>query len=89
MSVKTIMDESPFTSFHRKLTIYTCGGPFLDGYILTIIGVALTQMTTQLDLTTFWSAMVGASALLGLLVGGALFGYITDLVGRHVTADLN
>ncbi|NUJ15640.1 MFS transporter [Bacillus glycinifermentans] len=89
MSVKTIMDESPFTSFHRKLTIYTCGGPFLDGYILTIIGVALTQMTTQLDLTTFWSAMVGASALLGLLVGGALFGYITDLVGRHVMYTLD
>ncbi|KHD84923.1 metabolite transporter [Heyndrickxia ginsengihumi] len=89
MRLQTIMDEAPFTSFHRKLTIYTCGGPFLDGYILTIIGVALSHMQTQLQLNTFWSAMIGASALAGLLLGGLVFGYITDLVGRHVMYTLD
>jgi MFS transporter, putative metabolite transport protein len=88
MRLQTIMDESPFISFHRKLTIYTCGGPFLDGYILTIIGVALSHMQ-QLHLSTFWSAMIGASALAGLLLGGLVFGYITDLVGRHVMYTLD
>lgn len=89
MKLHTIMDESPFTHFHGKLTIYTSGGPFLDGYILTIIGVALIQLQPQFHLGAFWSGMIGASALAGLFAGGLVFGYVTDLVGRHVMYTLD
>ncbi len=37
-----VMDEAPTSRFHRKLLIACCGGPFLDGFVLSIIGVALS-----------------------------------------------
>jgi len=83
------IEDSPLTPFLKKLTIYTSGGPFLDGYILTIIGMALLQLEPQLQLDTFWTAMIGAAALIGLLVGGAIFGYVTDLIGRQVMYQLD
>jgi MFS transporter, putative metabolite transport protein len=39
------LDDAPLTAFHKKLALYSSGGPFLDGYILSIIGVALVQIT--------------------------------------------
>jgi putative MFS transporter len=78
------MEDSPFTSFHKRLTINSAGGPFIDGYILSIIGIALTQMGTQLHLNAFWSGLIGASALAGIFIGGFFLGYLTDLIGRKV-----
>lgn len=74
-----VVEDSPLTPFLKKLTVYTSGGPFLDGYILTIIGMALLQLEPQLHLDTFWTGLIGAAALVGLLVGGIIFGYVTDL----------
>jgi putative MFS transporter len=77
------VEDSPLTPFLKRLTVYTSGGPFLDGYILTIIGMALLQLEPVLQLDAFWTGMIGAAALIGLLVGGAIFGYVTDLTGRQ------
>lgn len=87
---KSIMEDSPLTPFHKRLTIYSAGGPFLDGYILSIIGIALTQMGPQLHLDAFWTGLIGASALAGIFIGGLLLGYLTDIIGRQVmyTVDL-
>ena len=30
--------------FHKKHAPYSSGGPFIDGYALTIVGVALTTL---------------------------------------------
>ncbi|CQR73048.1 Inner membrane metabolite transport protein YgcS [Sporomusa ovata DSM 2662] len=83
------IEDHPYSPFLRKLTIYTSGGPFLDGYILVIIGIALIQLEPFLKLDSFWLGMVGASALLGLLVGGALFGYVTDRMGRQLMYQID
>ncbi len=72
------------------MILFASGGPFLDGYVLVIIGVALTQLGPELNLDAHWNALVGASALVGLFIGTALGGYVTDLVGRKkmFTADI-
>ena len=80
---KTIDDVS-MTPFLRKITFFSSGGAFLDGYVLAIIGVALTQITPLFNLDTMWSAAVGASVFLGILFGTILGGYLTDLVGRRI-----
>ncbi|WAH36530.1 MFS transporter [Alicyclobacillus dauci] len=80
---KNPVEDAEFSSFHARLTIYSSGGPFLDGYILSIIAIALTQITPQLHLNATWSGLVGASALIGIFIGGFL-GYVTDKVGRQL-----
>jgi MFS transporter, putative metabolite transport protein len=80
---KNIVDDAEFSAFHARLTVYTSGGPFLDGYILSVIGIALIQITPQLHLNTTWSGLVGASALIGIFIGGFM-GYVTDKFGRQL-----
>ncbi|MFD9130715.1 MFS transporter [Kitasatospora sp. NPDC059571] len=84
------IDNAPYTAFHRRLALACSGGPLLDGYILSIVGVALIGMRPDLGLSTADVSLIGAAALLGMFVGGALFGVLTDRIGREVmyTADL-
>lgn len=83
------VDDAELSGFHVRLGIYSAGGPFLDGYILSIIGIALVQLTPQLHLSATWVGLIGASSLIGIFLGGAVFGYITDLVGRQVMYTLD
>lgn len=84
------IDDAPLTTFHKKLTAYSSGGPFIDGYALTIIGIALITLEPAMALSTTEVGLVGAASLIGVFVGGGVFGYVTDKVGRQVMyiADL-
>ncbi|MBB1199435.1 MFS transporter [Enterobacteriaceae bacterium 89] len=76
-------DDLRFSSIHRRIMLWGSGGPFLDGYVLVIIGVALEQLTPLLKLDAQWIGLLGAGTLVGLFVGTSLFGYISDKVGRR------
>ncbi|MFC0436963.1 MFS transporter [Kutzneria buriramensis] len=84
------IDDAPVTGFHRKLTAACSGGPLLDGYLLGIVGIALTGITTELHISTTTSAVIGVAALVGMFFGGLVFGPITDRIGRKpmYTVDL-
>ena len=90
MQAQASLDDAPFGAFHRRIAIYSCGGPFCDGYILGIIAAALGPLSSEIGLTAGWQGIVGAAALIGMFVGGLVFGYLTDLLGRRVmySADL-
>lgn len=76
-------DDIRFSSIHRRIMLWGSGGPFLDGYVLVIIGVALHQLTPILKLDAQWIGLLGAGTLAGLFIGTSLFGYISDRVGRR------
>ena len=76
-------DDLRFSSIHRRIMLWGSGGPFLDGYVLVIIGVALEQLTPLLKLDAQWIGLLGAGTLAGLFIGTSLFGYISDRVGRR------
>jgi putative MFS transporter len=84
------LDDAPLSRFHKKLALYASGGPFLDGYVLSIIGVALVQISAKFDMSSAQEGLVGASALIGIFLGAFLGGWLTDLFGRQVlfTIDL-
>lgn len=90
MSLTESFDGAPLNHFHKRLVIYSSGGPFLDGYVLSVIGMALVQLTPQLGLSLFWEGMIGASALIGIFFGGFVGGWLTDKFGRQIlyTIDL-
>ncbi|MFD0330587.1 hypothetical protein ACFQZC_26245 [Streptacidiphilus monticola] len=81
--MSTVIDTAPYTRFHKRLALACSGGPLLDGYILSIVGVALIGMQPQLGLSTADVSLIGAAALVGMFVGGAVFGVLTDRIGRR------
>lgn len=85
-----LIDDAPLNNFHKKLTLFSAGGPFLDGYALTIIGIALITLKPAFNLGTSETGLIGAGALFGIFIGGSVFGYVTDKIGRKTMyiADL-
>jgi putative MFS transporter len=85
-----LLDDVPLSSFHLRVTTYTTGGMFCDGYILGMVGIALAVWGPQVGLSSVWDGLIGASALVGIFVGALVFGPITDRVGRQTMylADL-
>jgi len=77
------IEDVPLNGFHQLLTVRSSGGWLMDGYVLSIIGVAMVQFSTALGLTDFWQGMVAASALIGIFFGGFLGGWLSDRIGRQ------
>ena len=83
MSSLAIMDEAPTSKFHRKLLVACCGGPFLDGYILSLIGVAMIGFLAEFPATPLQVGLIGAASLIGMFFGAIIFGSLTDRIGRE------
>lgn len=77
------IEDVPINRFHQLLMVRSGGGWVMDGYVLSIIGVALMQAADALLMDSFWQGMVAASALLGVFFGGFLGGWLTDKLGRQ------
>lgn len=86
----SIIDDSPMKPFHWRLVFQSAGGPFLDGWLLSIIGIALVGMKPALGLSSLELSLAGAAALIGIFFGGLVFGRLTDVIGRQLmyTIDL-
>lgn len=75
--------ESPAQRrFHRKVTLLSAAGTFLDGYDLAVIAVALPVLTKQWHLAPSLAAPLAASAVVGMLIGALVVGRLTDRLGR-------
>jgi len=79
-----LIDDAPLTSFHKKLTLYSSGGPFIDGYTIAMISFTYATMGASFPVSTSSKGLIAAAALIGIFVGGLVFGWVTDKVGRHV-----
>ena len=76
------LDESGITPFHWKIMFVSGMGFFTDAYDLFIIGVVLTLLKTEWNLSAFHVALVGSTALIAAAIGSLVFGRIADLLGR-------
>jgi MFS transporter, putative metabolite transport protein len=83
MSKTISIEDLPINHFHRLLTVRSGGGSFVDGYVLSIIGIALIQVSSALALSAFWQGLIAASALVGVFFGGFIGGALTDWLGRR------
>lgn len=77
------IEDLPINRFHQKLTVCVWGGSFVDGYVLSIVGVVMLQMSAAAGLDSFWEGLIAAAALIGIFFGGLLGGWLTDKVGRR------
>lgn len=79
----TSLDDAPLTGFHKRLATYASGGAFMQGYILSITGVAMVQIAPQLNLDPLQQGLVVGSALIGGLPGAYFGGYLADKFERQ------
>ncbi|NEM07080.1 MFS transporter [Geodermatophilus normandii] len=68
--------------FLIRLVAVLCGGMFLDGYILGIIGTVISRVSDDLGFTPLWEGLTVAAALIGIFVGSPLGGWAADKFGR-------
>ncbi|MCQ4942467.1 MFS transporter, partial [Escherichia coli] len=54
MQPSRTFDDLKFSSIHRGFLLWGSGGPFLDGYVVVMSGVALEQLTPALKLDADW-----------------------------------
>lgn len=78
----TSFEDAPFLPLHRKIAAGAFLGQICDGYILGIVGIALSYAAKPLGLTSFWMGLIGAGSLLGILFGSLLMGSLADRIGR-------
>ena len=77
------LDEQRSTGYVLRLALVSMGGIFIDGYDVVIIGLALAGVKETFHPTQFFLVFIGVLALIGIMVGSAVSGYITDRVGRR------
>ena len=82
-AVGRLIDDAQMNPFLKKIVFFSSGGSFLDGYVLSVIGVALVQLTQALSLTPTEVAATGAAALAGIFFGSLAGGRLTDAIGRR------
>lgn len=80
---RRLLDDAQMNRFLKKIMFFSSGGSFLDGYVLSIIGVALIQLTPALGLSDTEVAATGAAALAGIFFGSLAGGWLTDALGRR------
>jgi len=81
-SYKGSIEDLELNSFHRLMTVRTNGGWLIDGYVLSIIGVIIVQMSNALHMDDYWQGMIGASAIIGVFLGGFLVIAVSGKIGR-------
>jgi len=78
-----IVNDHPLGWFHGRLAACSGGCAFLDGYILAIFGVAMTQIGPEFGLSAAAKGGLAATLLIGVFLGGTFGGYLTDRFGRQ------
>lgn len=76
------LEEAPLNQYHKSLTVRAGSGWFIDGYILSIIGVVLIHFSNELGLDSFWQGVIAAASIIGICLGGVAGGLLTDKFGR-------
>lgn len=77
------VEDVEINRFHKLLSIRSGGGWVMDGYILSIIGVVLGEISLQLNLSSTEEGLIAASSLIGIFFGGFFGGWLTDKLGRQ------
>ncbi|QXI41208.1 MFS transporter [Pseudomonas wayambapalatensis] len=83
MSSQVSFEDLPLSRFHIKTVFSGTGGQFSDGFVLGIIGIAVSMAAGPLQLNALWMGLLGAASLAGLFLGSLFAGPLADKFGRR------
>jgi MFS transporter, putative metabolite transport protein len=82
VSKQVLLEDLPLRPFHVGVAFSGTGGQFSDGFVLGIIGIAVSMAAGPLRLDALWMGLLGAASLAGLFFGSMLAGPVADRYGR-------
>lgn len=83
MSKPISFEDIPLSRFHIRTVVSGTGGQFSDGFVLGIIGIAVSMAAGPLQLNALWMGLLGAASLAGLFLGSLIAGPLADKHGRR------
>ncbi|RQR46293.1 MULTISPECIES: MFS transporter [unclassified Burkholderia] len=83
MSKQVLLEDLPLRPFHVGVAFSGTGGQFSDGFVLGIIGIAVSMAAGPMHLDALWMGLLGAASLAGLFFGSMFAGPIADRYGRR------
>lgn len=76
------LDEQQITRTHWKIMFISGMGFFTDAYDLFIIGVVMSLLKSEWQVSPTADGLVTSTALLASAIGAVVFGRIADMLGR-------
>ena len=76
------IDDAHISPAQWRIVLISGMGFFTDAYDLFIIGVVLKLLHSEWHISSFETAIVGATALVSAAIGSFVFGRVADVFGR-------
>jgi AAHS family 4-hydroxybenzoate transporter-like MFS transporter len=83
VDVSAAIERQTLSGFLVALVVTSWMITFFDGYDMNVIGFAAPYFAKEFNLTRVMIGNVFSTGTLGLMVGGFLFGYLGDRIGRR------
>lgn len=81
--ISAIIENQKLTWFVTSLVLVSCIVTFFDGFDMNVIAFVAPDMSAALRLDRLMMGKVFSAGLLGTMIGGFLFGYVGDRIGRR------
>jgi len=81
--ITEILENQKITWFVSSLVLLSWIVTFFDGFDMNVIAFVAPDMSAELHLDRLMMGKVFSAGLLGTMIGGFLFGYIGDRIGRR------
>lgn len=91
LTMKVTPRDSPrrlSTPRYWRIVYLSTGVLFLNGYILGMLSPILATIAEDLDASVIMEGLIGSVALIGLLIGAPIGGWLSDRFGRRVMVTL-
>jgi AAHS family 4-hydroxybenzoate transporter-like MFS transporter len=80
-----VLEGQKLSGFGLRLVVVSWLVTFFDGYDMNVISFTAKRLMGEFHLSTVMYSQVYSAAVVGTILGGFLFGYIGDRVGRRPT----